>query len=88
MPKPSKPVTIRGVNYPSISSAAEAVGVTHNAVTDAMRGGRLETVGLNPRGKNYGRRVVIDGKAYPSIYAAAREIGVDWHKVKAWVGDE
>ena len=40
----SKPVTIRGVTYPSRWAAAKALGTTQQNVCRAVREGRLDTV--------------------------------------------
>ena len=40
------PVRIRGVDYPSMSAAARALGVTHQAVSWAAEHGWLDGVGL------------------------------------------
>lgn len=40
------PVRIRGVDYPSMSAAARALGVTHQAVSCAVETGNLDGVGL------------------------------------------
>jgi hypothetical protein len=71
-----KPITIRGVDYPSKTEAAKALGIGYEALRKAIVDGRLDTVGLN------GRRVKIDGKTYGSIAEAARTIGVNYEALK------
>jgi len=44
-----KPVTIRGVEYPSASKAAESLGVSVHTVKSARSHGTLDRVGLGPR---------------------------------------
>ena len=92
MPKDPIPITIRGITYPSRAEAAKALGITREALRRAINADRrainaerrainadkLETVGLNPRGKNHGREVHFNGKRYPSIAAAARAVGVSY----------
>jgi molybdenum-dependent DNA-binding transcriptional regulator ModE len=78
MPKPKKPITIRGVEYPSRAAAARALGITYESLRRAMQEDRLDTVGLKPRGKNHGRRVRVDGKRYPSIWAASKATGIPY----------
>lgn len=78
MPNHPKPITIRGITYRSKADAAKALGITREALRKAVADGRLETVGLNPRGKNHGREVRYNGKRYPSIAAAARAVGVSY----------
>lgn len=55
MKKPSHQVavTIRGVTYPSMSAAARALGVTVQAVWDAVERGNTDGVGL---GRNWWRK--------------------------------
>lgn len=74
MPK-SKPVTIRGVTYPSQKAAAEALGVDRSAVTLAKRHGRLKYVGT---GTGSTRKIScrIGEYDFPSLVAAARALGV------------
>ena len=78
MPKDPIPITIRGITYKSRSDAAKHLGITYEALRRAIKANKLETVGLNPRGKNHGRSVRYNGKRYPSIYAAARATGVSY----------
>lgn len=82
MPNHRKPITIRGVDYPSKAAAAKALGITYESLRKAIVDGRLETVGLNPKGKNHGRRVRIDGKVYKSIAEAARATGVTYDSLR------
>lgn len=42
----STPVTVRGVEYPSIRAAADALGVVHSTVRRAAMQGTLDSVGL------------------------------------------
>lgn len=66
------PVRIRGVDYPSLIAAAEALGVTNAAVYNALERGTIDGVGL---GKKY-RPVLMNGRIWPSVNAAAAGIGV------------
>jgi len=77
MKKP-KPVTIRGVTYPSISAAARAHGVRPSTIHSAMERGRLDYVGVgsSKNGKWNGSPVVIRGVTYSSLREAARALGV------------
>lgn len=43
---PLKPVSIRGVTYPSRTAAAKAFGVTPGAITNAEQRGTLDRVGI------------------------------------------
>lgn len=45
----SEPLTIRGVRYPSQTIAAEVLGVTQGAISNAIRRGTLDTVGTGER---------------------------------------
>ena len=82
MPNHPKPITIRGTTYRSKADAAKALGITYESLRRAINDGRLDTVGLNPRGKNHGRKVRIDGKRYPSIYAAAKANDVSYETMR------
>lgn len=69
------PVVIRGVQYPSQTSAARALGVPQSAVYQALERGTLDGVGL---GRNHHSkiRMRVDGVEFESIADAAREIGI------------
>lgn len=43
-----KPITIRGVTYPSLSKAAQALGVSRGSLYTARRNGWVERIGLRP----------------------------------------
>lgn len=47
--KPPKPVTIRGVEYPSMNAAARAFDVNVSHISSAIKHGRLDEVGLRPK---------------------------------------
>ena len=63
---------IRGVIYPSVKAAAEAEGVTVNAIYSALNRGNIDTVGM---GKSQPHPVELDGIAFPSIRAASLALG-------------
>lgn len=73
--KPSEPITIRGVTYPSKQAAAEAIGVSMRNMRRAIQQGRLDTVGLGP-GAGGCCIVKIRGVVYPSVKAAAKALGI------------
>jgi hypothetical protein len=77
-----KPVTIRGTTYPSHAAAADALRITQQAIRFAVRYGRLETVGLNPRGKGHGFPITIDGVLYPSLYEASRKLDIPYESLR------
>jgi len=68
------PVRIRGIDYPSISSAAAALGVKPNTVQGALERGTIDNVGL--RGWPGRKPVTIRGVRYLSIAAAANALGL------------
>jgi hypothetical protein len=73
-----RPVTIDGVDYPSVSAAARALGV--HKTTLYMRQYRTGTMDS----KGYRVPCVIAGQQFPSIAAAAKVLGltssgVVWH---------
>lgn len=69
------PVVIRGVQYPSQTSAARALGVPQSAVYQALERGTLDGVGLG-RNHHSKLRMMVDGVEFESIADAAREIGM------------
>ena len=73
-----KPVTIRGTTYPSHAAAADALSITQQAIRSAVRFGKLETVGLNPRGKGHGKPITIDGVLYKSLYEASHKLNIPY----------
>ena len=80
-------IKIRGVVYPSRKQAAFALNITVSAIANAIRRGRIATVGLgrhNPVPKS-GRPGIPtlgpDGVTYPSRTAAAKALGVHHSKL-------
>lgn len=47
----ARPTTIRGVEYPTAKAAAEALGVSPQAVHNARRLGTLDNVGVKKHGR-------------------------------------
>jgi hypothetical protein len=76
----TRAVTIRGVTYPSQRHAAEALGVSTQAITQAVRRGTTDNVGLGPLQKGCEPvrlyKITLGGVAYPSHKAAAEALGV------------
>lgn len=70
------PVRVRGVDYPSASVAARALGVPRWHVVKALDRGIGETLGLVPLPSRIKTvPVSVNGVAYTSISAAARAHG-------------
>jgi hypothetical protein len=73
-------VTIRGVTYPSQIAAADALGVTRQTITGAVKRGTLDFVGLGPPKPGckpaYVHPTTVGGVTYPSRKAAAEALGV------------
>lgn len=65
------PVTIRGVQYPSMAAAARALGVVPETVRRARRAGTLHRVGTRRVGVEP-MRVRIAGRVFDDAQAAAR----------------
>ncbi len=80
-----KPVTIRGVTYPSRREAGRALGISHQAITKAEKKGTLDTVGFNL--SPLSKPVTVRGKKFPSISAAARHFGCKNLTIRRWIGD-
>lgn len=73
------PCRINGKLYPSQVQAAYDLGVTPNAISQAIRHGREDRVakGLGRLGnKNAGRRVSLFGMSFPSRKDAAAALGL------------
>lgn len=66
-------ITIRDKTYRNVKEAADAMGVTIQAIYKAKAKGKLDIVGLYPRGSI---PVLIRGKWYDSQSEAARALGV------------
>lgn len=75
MGSPAKPVTIRGVTYPSGGAAARALGVSSAAVRQARMRGTLDRVGLGLVGVEP-MPVLILGRRFENADAAAAHYGV------------
>lgn len=71
----SIPVEIRGGRYPSISAAADAMGVAAHTVSKARRRGTLHRVGTGSRGPE-ALPVRIRGIDFENAAAAAEYFGV------------
>lgn len=79
------PVRIRGVVYPSVTSAAAAVGVRPSTISgQLLRKGHADSAGLGnaapgrnsvPRKR---RPVTIHGAAFPTIQAASDALGLNY----------
>lgn len=76
----AKPVTIRGVTYPSYTAAAKANNVTKAAVMLAATRGTLDNVGLGIK-----KPITINGVKYASQREASKALGVsdgDIHRMR------
>ena len=68
------PVVIRGVNYPSQSAAARALGVAQTNISKALDLGTVDNVGL---GRNQNKRACfLNDKEFESRAELARYVGV------------
>lgn len=76
-----KPITIRGVTYQSQTAAAEALGLSKQAITDAIKRGKPDSAGTGPHkrggGPAYFKPLTLGGVHYPSRKAAAKALGVE-----------
>lgn len=76
-----KPVIIRGVKYESQTAAARKLGVTPNAIRNAIKIGTLDNVGLGKgvKGKTFFKRnkpITLGGVTYNSRREAADKLGI------------
>jgi hypothetical protein len=72
-PYHSVPVTVEGVTYPSIKSAARALGLTVSGVRNALDRNTTDNLGT---GQSRPRPFTYDGVTYRSQSAAARALGI------------
>lgn len=79
------PTEVRGVKYPSMKAAAEAIGVYWTTIQQAMNKGTLDRVGLNPRGRRMSKPVNINGVDYPSIRQATYHIDISFSRLQRLV---
>jgi len=61
----SVPTRIRGITYPSMRAAADAIGVSYKTVWSAVESGRADSCGLG-LGPRAGKPHRFAGTAYPS----------------------
>ena len=80
--RPKRPVTIRGVEYPGMTEAAKAHGVSVAAVCAAEKSGTLDNVGS---GRRLPVKIVIGGREWPSQTALAAHLGVSQPDISAYL---
>lgn len=77
-----KPCTWEGVDYPSITAAAKALGITHSAMSERlMRRDRPK----RPRRKPVRMPCEYNGQFYSTLAEAARSLGVSRDKARSIV---
>ena len=77
-----KPCTWEGVDYPSITAAAKALGITHSAMSERlMRRDRPK----RPRRKPRRRPCEYQGVCYDTLAEAARSLGISRDKARSIV---
>lgn len=77
-----KPCTWEGVDYPSITAAAKALGITHSAMSERlMRRDRPK----RPRRKPVHMPCEYNGQFYSTLAEAARSLGVSRDKARSIV---
>lgn len=70
------PITIQGVEYPSMAAAAKAGGITTSALQGRLKAGWPDEKLFEPVQKKGPRPIEIDGQVYPTITAAAKANGI------------
>lgn len=73
MPIPPRPVEIQGVEYPSVTAAARALGVSRTQICRAIREGKTDKIGMG--NEAHQMPTLIRGVLYPSRTAAAQALG-------------
>jgi len=66
-------VRVRGTIYPSVQSAADALGMTTDAVYGAITRGKEDILGL---GKTKPKKIVIGDTEFKSLRAASTALGL------------
>jgi len=69
----NKPITVRGVTYPSRTAAADATGLQAKTLRLAEREGRLDTTGDR---SHLCKPITVRGVTYPSREQAAKALHV------------
>lgn len=82
----AKPITIRGVTYPSRNAAARALNVTPAAIILAKQRGYLQRVGIAPRGGKI--KVRVKGKDFASKQEAMAHFKITYEKLERWIDEE
>ncbi|MGC0225180.1 NUMOD1 domain-containing DNA-binding protein [Pseudooceanicola nitratireducens] len=77
-----KPVTIRGVEYPSRKAAAKALGVSQATISGACERGTLDNVGLQGGGPI---PVTTKGMKFPSKTAACNHFDISFYTLEEWL---
>lgn len=82
MPNQRVPIRIRGVDYPSIKAAADALGLCHTTISSHLSRGTLDNAGM---GRGYGasratqnglsKPISLGGMDFPSRSALSRYLG-------------
>ena len=85
MGRKATPITIRGVEYPSIPLAAKAIGIHKMTIYQAQNRGTLDNVGLGLTGNkgHTAKPITIKGTYYPSNKAAAA-LGLTETHISNW----
>lgn len=71
-------ITVRGVTYANADEAAAVLGVGRHRILAAQRKGKLETVGLKRRYRDF----EINGKRFADLNAAAKHFGVTTDRIE------
>lgn len=73
-----KPVTVRGVGYPSHAAASRALGISEATF---LRAAKIGQDNIDRAGLGRGVEITVDGVAYPSKAAASRALGIPYRKL-------
>jgi predicted site-specific integrase-resolvase len=76
-----KPVSIRGVNYPSLKEAAASLGVSIYTAQEARRNCRLDYLGTKEiKTVSFS----FKGTSYKSLQDASRSLGISFSVLQRW----
>lgn len=79
-----QPVTIEGVEYPSLTAASKATGIAISTLSAWKRKGILEQKLAEGRQNHEAVPIRVNGRRYPSLSSAAMDLGVSTSAMSRW----
>ena len=81
---PRRPCVIDGVTYPNQKTAAEALGITRQAVSLRLRMAERRGPDWKPKPRGKAKPVTIHGVAFPTMKAASDALGIPYKMIVHW----